>query len=211
MKGSLFIVSAPSGAGKTTLCKRLAKATQDIVHSISYTTRTARPAEVHGKDYYFVDDEQFLEMVKRGEFLEWAEVHGNLYGTLKRQILEFLQKGIDVVLDIDIQGAAHIRSQDMEATFIFVLPPSLDVLRQRLKLRKTDSEEDIDRRLRNARKEIADYRQYDYVIVNDRLDVALNELRSIVRSMRIQSGRIDHNWITERFLQNNGVTLEGGE
>ncbi|NOZ25299.1 MAG: guanylate kinase [Nitrospirae bacterium] len=199
MKGSIFIVSAPSGAGKTTLCKRLTEVMPRIVHSISYTTRQAREGEVDGRDYFFVDESRFMKMVGAGEFLEWAEVHGNLYGTSRTRLFETVQEGIDVILDIDTQGAAQIRQKGIDATFIFVLPPSMDILKERLSSRRTDSEDVIARRLEKAREEIGDYRLYDYVIVNDRLDVALNELGSVVLSKRLHISRVDHGWIKETF------------
>lgn len=199
MKGSILIVSAPSGAGKTTLCRRLTEVVPRIVHSISYTTRQAREGEVEGRDYFFVDEEWFMRMVADGEFLEWAEVHGNLYGTSRVKLFEIMEGGIDVILDIDTQGAAQIRQKGIDATFIFVLPPSLEILRKRLMSRKTDSEEVILRRLKKAREEIGDYRLYDYVIVNDDLAVALKELGSVVLSRRLHISRIDHEWIRETF------------
>ena len=199
MKGSIFIVSAPSGAGKTTLCRKLTEVVPRIVHSISCTTRQAREGEVDGRDYFFVDEERFMRMVADGEFLEWAEVHGNLYGTSRVKLFEMIEGGIDVILDIDTQGAAQIRRKGIDATFIFVLPPSPEILKKRLISRKTDSEEVILRRLKKAREEIGDYRLYDYVIVNDNLDVALNELGAVVLSRRLHISRVDHEWIRATF------------
>ncbi len=199
MKGSIFIVSAPSGAGKTTLCRRLTDIVPRIVHSVSYTTRKPREGEVDGKDYFFVDEDAFMRMVGSGEFLEWAEVHGNLYGTSRTKLFEIIQEGVDVILDIDTQGAAQIRQRGVDATFVFVLPPSLEALSERLRSRKTDSEQVIARRLDRAREEISDYRLYDYVIVNDRLDVALNELGSVVQAKRLHISRIDHGWVKQTF------------
>ena len=205
MKGSVFIVSAPSGAGKTTLCRRLTEVVPRIVHSISCTTRQAREGEVDGRDYFFVDEERFMRMVADGEFLEWAEVHGNLYGTSRAKLFEMIEGGIDVILDIDTQGAAQIRQKGIDATFIFVLPPSPEALRKRLISRKTDSEKVILLRLKKAREEIDDYRLYDYVIVNDSLDVALDELGAVVLSKRLHISRIDHEWIKEAFgLESSG-------
>ncbi len=199
MRGSVFIVSAPSGAGKTSLCKRLTSAIPGIVHSISYTTRQARAGEVEGRDYFFVDEARFMEMVREGEFLEWAEVHGNLYGTSRTRLLETIEDGTDVILDIDVQGADQIRRKGIEATFIFVLPPSLGVLRERLSSRRTDSEEVILRRLAKAREEISVYRLYDYVIVNDDFDAALKELGAVVLARRSHISRVDHDWIAKTF------------
>lgn len=198
-KGSVFVVSAPSGAGKTTLCRLLAEGNPRIVHSVSYTTRKARPGEVNGRDYFFIDEEGFMDMVRRGDFLEWAEVHGNLYGTSRVKLYELIENGNDVVLDIDTQGAAQIRAKDIGATFVFILPPSMKVLRERLTLRKTDSDEVIERRMRRALKEIADYNLFDYVIVNDRLEDALDDLRSVVLSRRVHISRVDHGMIRKAF------------
>jgi guanylate kinase len=199
MKGSIFIVSAPSGAGKTTLCRRLTEAVPRILHSISYTTRQARDGEVDGRDYFFVDEARFMSMVGAGEFLEWAEVHGNLYGTSRAKLFEMIQGGIDVILDIDTQGAAQIRQKGIDATFIFILPPSPETLKERLIARKTDSEQVILGRLKKVREEIGDYRLYDYVIINNSLEVALNELGSVVLSRRLHMSRVDHEWIKETF------------
>ena len=200
MKGNIFIVSAPSGAGKTTLCRRLVETTPNIVHSISYTTREPRPGEVDGGDYFFIDKKRFMEMVRDEEFIEWAEVHGNLYGTSKARILEKIDSNIDVILDIDVQGAAQIRQKNIGATFIFILPPSLNVLKERLKNRKTDTEEVIQKRLKNALDEIRAYKEYDYIIVNDKLDEALMYLRSIVLSKRVKKEKISEEWINKTFL-----------
>jgi guanylate kinase len=201
MKGSIFIVSAPSGAGKTTLCKKLIETTKGITHSVSYTTRKPRKGETDGKDYFFVSEQEFMSMVKSGEFLEWAEVHGNLYGTSKRHIQEIINTGTDVILDIDTQGAKQIRDSGIEATFIFILPPSLKVLEERLRNRGTDPEETIRRRLQQAKKEISDYRIYDYVIFNIRIDEAVEQLRSIVIAKRLSIERVDHKAIEKEFLK----------
>ncbi len=201
MRGSIFIVSAPSGAGKTTLCKKLTETTEGIKHSVSYTTREPRKGEKDGRDYFFVSEKEFMEMVRRGEFLEWAEVHGNLYGTSKRYIQEIINTGTDVILDIDTQGARQIRDSAIEATFIFILPPSLKALEERLRKRGTDPEETIRRRLQQARKEISDYKMYDYVIFNIRVDEAVEQLRSIVIAKRLSIKRIDHKTIEKEFLK----------
>ena len=200
MKGNIFIVSAPSGAGKTTLCRRLVETTPNIVHSISYTTREPRPGEVDGRDYFFIDKKRFIEMVRDDEFIEWAEVHGNLYGTSRARILEKIDSNIDVILDIDVQGAAQIRQKNIDATFIFVLPPSLNVLKERLRNRRTDTEEVIQKRLKNAIDEIRAYKEYDYIIVNDKLDEALMYLRSIVLAKRVKKEKISEEWINKTFL-----------
>jgi guanylate kinase len=198
-KGSVFIVSAPSGAGKTTLCKELMKVVPGLVHSISYTTRKARPGELDGRDYFFVDKNTFFEMVKEGSFLEWAEVHGNFYGTSKSKLLELVNDGRDVILDIDVGGAKQVMEKEIDATFIFVLPPSLKALKERLISRKTDDIETINRRLEKAKEEIGYYKMYNYVIVNDKFDQALDELKSIVISRRVRIDNINHHWIEETF------------
>ena len=204
-RGAIFVVSAPSGAGKTTLCRMLTRRLQRIEHSISYTTRSPRPGEIDGKDYYFVDRDEFMKMVESGEFLEWAEVHGNLYGTSKDRLMERVNRGIDVILDIDTQGARQIRKQGIDATFVFILPPSMEVLKERLVNRGADTEEVIKRRLKNAIKEITDYKQYDYVIINDKLESAFEELKAVVLSRRVSISNIDHQWIREQFLNTGSL------
>jgi len=210
-KGAVFVVSAPSGAGKTTLCRMITDRLQRIEHSISYTTRAPRPGEVDGKDYYFVTKDNFIKMVEAGEFLEWAEVHGNLYGTSKNRLMERVNRGIDVILDIDTQGARQIRKQGIDATFVFILPPSMEVLKKRLISRGSDTEDVIKRRLKNAIKEIADYKQYDYVIINDKLETAFEELKAVVLSRRVSISNIDHRWIEEHFLNTRSRVQGAGD
>ncbi len=200
-KGNIFIISAPSGAGKTTLCRMILEQLDDIEFSISYTTRPPRPGEVDGRDYYFVSKDEFMQMVQEGEFIEWAEVHGNLYGTSKKRLLERVSKGIDVLLDIDTQGAAQIKEKGLEAVYIFILPPSLSVLRERLEGRASDSEDVINRRLKKAVEEIAAYKMYNYVIINDKLDEAFELLKAVVLSKRVAIESIDTDWIEETFLK----------
>jgi len=199
-KGSLFVVSAPSGAGKTTLCQRLSRVLENIKHSVSYTTRSPRQGEVNDRDYTFISEKKFMEMVKGGEFAEWARVHGNLYGTSKRRLNEMLNSGIDVILDIDVQGSAKIRKVYKDGVYIFILPPSIDALRERLFIRGSNSEEDIRLRLNEAKREIRQYKNYDYVIVNDRFEDALLELISIVRARRLGVKRIEPSWVKKSFL-----------
>jgi len=201
MKGTIFIVSAPSGAGKTTLCRKLIEKIPDITYSISYTTRKARKNEIDGKDYFFISKKKFLDMIKKDEFLEWAEVHGNLYGTHKKQIFDLLNKGIDVILDIDTQGAKKIKALKIMATYIFILPPSMDVLEKRLILRGTESEDGIKKRLIQAKNEIKDYKMYDYVIFNNDLLEAVEQLCCIVIANRLHIEKIDHNFIKNKFLE----------
>ncbi len=200
-KGNIFIISAPSGAGKTTLCRMILEQLDDIEFSISYTTRPPRPGEVDGRDYYFVSKDEFMQMVQEGEFIEWAEVHGNLYGTSKKRLLERVSKGIDVLLDIDTQGAAQIKEKGLEAVYIFILPPSLKALRERLVGRASDPEDVINRRLKKAVEEIAAYKMYNYVIINDKLDEAFEQLKAVVLSKRVAIESIDTDWIEETFLK----------
>jgi guanylate kinase len=200
IKGSLFIVSAPSGAGKTTLCRALVSSLPDLEFSVSYTTRDRRPGETEGTDYSFVTRQEFERMAAAGEFLEWAEVHGELYGTSKTRVYKILDSGKDVILDIDTEGASQIRTHTNTGTFIFILPPSLDILKRRLRERMTDSEEKIARRLKQATAEIQTYEEYDYVIMNDILEDALRDFRSIITAKRLSAQMIDPLWIKQSFF-----------
>ncbi|MFA5354351.1 MAG: guanylate kinase [Thermodesulfovibrionales bacterium] len=200
-RGSLFVVSAPSGAGKTTLCQKLCELLPGISHSVSYTTRSPRPGEIDGIHYTFVDQGEFRSMVSAGEFLEWAEVHGNLYGTSRGRVELSLSGGTDIILDVDVQGARQIREKLPESVLIFILPPSMEVLQERLTGRQSDAEEVIRRRIRRAKEEIAEYKGYDYVIVNDLFDDALRELFSIITAERAGIGTIDKEWIEDNFLK----------
>lgn len=193
-RGSLFVVSAPSGAGKTTLCQRLASEIENIRHSVSYTTRKPRKGEVNDRDYTFTDRDTFMRMAEADDFIEWAEVHGNLYGTSKNRIEDMLVSGMDVMLDIDTQGAAQMRKL-REAVYIFIMPPSMEVLRQRIDTRMSNSPDDIDMRLRRATDEIREYKNYDYVIVNDRFEDALAGLKAIVTAERLRTARINPQWV----------------
>ena len=186
MPGTLFIVSAPSGAGKTSLVRTLLEADPGIRLSVSFTTRAPRPGEVEGLHYQFLDRNTFEAMRARGEFLESAEVHGNFYGTGRRWVENRLAEGSDILLEIDWQGAAQVRRLAPEAVTVFILPPSLETLAQRLALRATDSDAVISRRLEAARGEIAHVDEFDYVILNKDFDVASADLRAIVRSERLR-------------------------
>jgi guanylate kinase len=190
-------VSAPSGAGKTSLCRAITDSLEDLTHSISYATRKPRPGETDGRDYYFVSQERFQEMIKAGDFAEWAEVHGNLYGTSRRVLDDMIAKGIDVILDIDTQGAKQIKAKYATAAFIFIMPPSLDILEERLRNRKSDHEDEIRKRMRRAREEIKDYALYDYLVVNRDFERALTELRSIVIAERSRTRLADTRWIEQ--------------
>jgi len=189
-RGLLFIVSAPSGAGKTTLVERLVEETPHLRMSRSYTSRAARAGEVDGVDYNFVTRDAFEKMAAAGEFLEWADVFGNLYGTRARDTERTLVAGDDVVLVIDVQGERQIRRRGIDAITVFVMPPSADVLEQRLRGRSKDSESAIQRRLATAREEVAAFEEYDFIVVNDQLASAVDRLRSIVVAERARLKRM---------------------
>lgn len=183
-KGHLFVISAPSGTGKTTLCRLLLEGFDGIGYSVSHTTRKPRPGEVHGKDYFFVSIEAFESMIRDDALLEWAQVHGNYYGTSMAFIRDNLADGKDILLDIDVQGAAQILKRYPDAVTVFIMPPSMDTLRQRLIGRATDSPEVIETRIKNAEEEMLKKDLYRHVIVNDRLETAKNELFDLIRSYR---------------------------
>lgn len=184
--GNLFIVSAPSGAGKTTIVEKLVEETPRLRMSRSYTSRAARAGECDGLDYNFVTREHFETMIAAGDFLEWADVFGNLYGTCASDTERLLSDGSDVVLVIDVQGARQVRRLRSGATTIFVMPPSFQILEQRLRGRSKDSEPAILKRLQVAREEVASFSEYDYIVINDELTAAVDRLRSIVLAQRCQ-------------------------
>ena len=198
-EGLVFVVSAPSGAGKTTLCKAITDSLGNLRHSISYTTRRPRPGEKDGRDYFFVTEEKFRGMVQAGDFAEWAEVHSNLYGTSRQALDHIVSKGIDVILDIDTQGAKQIRKTFEKAMFLFILPPSLAVLEERLRNRRSDDGEEIKKRMQRAHEEIREYAMYDYIIINRDFDRALDELRSIIVAERCRTRMVDPQWIEGLF------------
>jgi len=189
-EGILFVISAPSGAGKTTLCKEVVDILPNLRHSVSYTTRAPRPSEVHGRDYFFVSPAEFEKMVTSGEFAEWAEVHGNFYGTAKISLAECRSQGIDVIMDIDCQGARQLKERSLDGVFIFILPPSFHELRRRLDMRNSDSAEVKERRIRDAAEEIRESRWYDYIIVNDVYSKAVEELKSVLIAERCRARRV---------------------
>jgi guanylate kinase len=179
-RGILFVVSSPSGAGKTTLCTRLRGEFEQLRFSVSYTTRSPRPGESNGREYHFVDNAVFTEMVAADEFAEYALVHGNTYGTSAALVSEALASGVDLLFDIDYQGGRQLKAKfPGDVVLVFILPPSLAELERRLRSRNTDAPEVIDRRLRVARDELRRYVEYDYIIVNDNLDRAYDLLRSV--------------------------------
>jgi guanylate kinase len=194
-RGSIFVISASSGAGKSTLIKRLMAATPGLSFSVSYTTRAPRAGEKHGRDYFFVSTRIFKGMVRRDEFVEWADVHGHFYGTAHKQLQAAQEAGKDILLDIDVQGHKQVRQQLPEAVSVFILPPSFEELSRRLRNRRSDSPEDIERRLQTAREEIAHWSEYEYLVVNDHLRDATRALRAIVQAARFrrpsQAGRVE--------------------
>lgn len=197
-KGILFVVSAPSGAGKTTLSKKITEIVDNIHHSISHTTRTPRPDEIDGRHYHFVSKAKFEEMIKNDEFIEWALVHGNYYGTSVWNLDIVQKEKKDLLLVIDVQGAEQLRKKyrtfsdpahklyagESNGCYIFILPPSMEILEKRLRKRGVDSEEDIRRRLKTAEEEMHHYKTYNYIIINDNIDEAVSQLKSIIFAER---------------------------
>lgn len=202
--GSLFTIAAASGSGKTSLVKALTEAMPQVQVSISHTTRPPRVCELNGINYFFVSKQQFLNMISMNEFLEHAEVFGHYYGTSKNWVEQTLKKGIDVILEIDWQGAAQIRQQFHCSTSIFILPPSIDVLKQRLLHRQQDSLDIIEQRLALANKEIAHCSEFDYLVVNEDFDYALSDLKAIIKTKRLecQSQLKRQSKLLEDLLQN---------
>jgi guanylate kinase len=200
-RGSIFVISAPSGSGKSTLVKRLMASDSRLCFSISYTTREPRGGEIDGRDYFFVSRRIFEGMARRGEFVEWANVYGHCYGTATKRLRAAQDEGKDIVLDIDVQGHRQVREKLPEAVSVFIVPPSFDELARRLRDRCSDSEEAIERRLNTACAEIGRWREYDYLVVNDRLQPATEALKAIVRATRFrranQAGRMEE--IIDKF------------
>ncbi len=187
--GTLFIVAAPSGAGKTTLVGRLLEIDPMVKHSISFTTRQPRAGEQNGREYHFIDVQRFLAMRERGEFAEWAEVHDNFYGTSRVWLEQHMREGCDMLLEIDWQGAQQMRRQFPEAVSIFILPPSIAELENRLRRRGADSEDVIAKRVAGALGEMRHVAEFDFVIINNDLDVALGELQAAVNASRLRFAR----------------------
>ncbi len=201
-RGILVVLSAPSGAGKTSLCRAAVNEIPNLTHSTSYTTRPPRQGEKNGRDYYFVDENTFQDMVRAGDFLEWARVHGNLYGTSRRVIEDLQARGADVILDVDADGARQLMAQPaLDATFVFVVTPTFGELARRLTGRASDAAEEIERRLAQARKEIAQFAKYHYLLVNDDFQRALQDLVAIFRAERCSVKRVDRLWIEAEFLE----------
>jgi guanylate kinase len=193
-RGTLFVVSAPSGAGKTTLCREMRLRLHDLAYSVSVTTRPPRPGEIDGSDFRFVSEEVFGSMRDRGELAEWATVHGNLYGTPAGPLEAALQDGRDILLDIDTHGAAQLRARYPEAVLVFIVAPSMAELEQRLRERRSDPGTEIARRLERARHEVALWRHYDYLIVNRDVKEAIEQLESIIQAERCRVARLALNF-----------------
>jgi guanylate kinase len=188
-RGILFVVSSPSGGGKGTLIQRVLRKVPNLSYSVSFTTRAPRNGEENGREYFFVTREEFERMTAADEFLEWAHVHSKLYGTARKQVEREISEGRDIILEVDVQGAASVRSLLADSVSIFILPPSFEVLKQRLQARGTDSQEELDLRLRNASTELKDYSAFQYVILNDDVDRAANQMAAIVHAERARLSR----------------------
>ena len=208
-RGILYIVSAPSGAGKTTLCKQIVTSISGVWHSISMTTRKPRPGEEHGREYFFIEEQLFHDMVRRDEFLEYAQVYSHWYGTPQAPLMDKIEQGVDVLLEIDVQGALQIKKQFVDAVSIFILPPSMDVLRARLQGRASDSQEEILQRLRKVKDEVGCAREYSYIVRNDDLGQSLRELQSIFRAERLKTQRMDMQWLEQGFVVEADTAPEG--
>ncbi len=189
MKGQIIVISAPSGAGKTTIIREVRARIRALGYSISHTSRKPRAGEQDGVHYYFVSREGFQEMIERGQFVEWAEVYGNYYGTSKQVLDSELQKGLDVLMDVDTVGARNIKGKYPDAILIFVLPPSLEVLGDRLMSRGTETAETVRKRLERAAIEIREARHYDYLVINDELEEAIADVTGIIRAARCRTPR----------------------
>ena len=204
-KGTLYIISAPSGAGKTSLVHAVVKMLPDVVVSVSHTTRNMREGEVNGRDYHFVDEQRFLEMVDNGDFLEHANVFGNRYGTSRQHIQELLSSGKDVILEIDWQGARQIRQLMSDCKSIYILPPSIQALRDRLQGREQDSNDVIESRMREAVNEMTHYGEFDYIVINDDFDQARDQLAAIFicDQMRVERQPQTHAQLLADLLKPN--------
>ncbi len=188
--GNLFIISAPSGTGKTTILKKIIAEMANVAFSVSHTTRAPRPGEQEGVDYFFIDKDTFTDMRQQDLFLEWAEVHGNLYGTSSRAVADVTEQGLDLILDIDVQGARQVKKKlGAKGVFIFIAPPSLEELASRLAGRSTETEAVIATRLQNAKQEMKSITQYDYIIVNDTIAEAVEILKSVIIAERSRKRR----------------------
>ncbi len=197
-KGFLLVVSGPSGCGKGTVCKELFKRNEELIFSVSVTTRKPRNGEINGVNYFFIHEEKFNNMVENHEFLEYAQVHNNYYGTPKKFVLEKIEKGEVVVLEIDVQGALQVKKAYPEAVFIFLLPPSMNELKERIIKRGTETEKDINIRMKNAFKEIEFIDEYDYIVINDKVMDAVEKIETIITAEKLKVKR--HKNIMEKII-----------
>jgi guanylate kinase len=188
-RGLLFVLSAPSGVGKSTIYKRLLRTAENLTYSVSTTTRPPRKNEVEGRDYYFVTEEKFRKLVQKGEFIEWARVHGNLYGTSKAFIKKTVESGKDVVLDIDVQGGMNLKKRYPDAVLIFIMAPTFREIARRLKERNKDTSQTIELRLKNARREVSYIPRYNYLVINDDLNVAVNDIKAVMKSEHLKTDK----------------------
>jgi len=188
-EGLIIVISAPSGAGKTTLCKRLLQALPFLTYSVSFTTRQPRKNEIEGIDYYFVSIEEFKKMIGRKEFVEWTEVHGEFYGTSSTFLDKIIKGGKDAILEVDVEGGINIKKHYPQATLIFILPPSWEELEKRLKIRGTETDEKIRKRIERARKEVEYAGCYDYLVINNNINNTLQDLLAIIRAERCRTTR----------------------
>lgn len=197
-KGFLLVISGPSGCGKGTICKKILERNEKLVFSVSATTRTPRRGEIDGVNYFFIDEEKFSKMVENDEFLEHANVHGNLYGTPKNFVLEQIERGEIVILEIDVQGALQVKESYPEGVFIFLLPPSMSELKNRIKKRGTETDKDIDIRLKNAFEELKFIDEYDYIVINDEVMEAVEKTETIIGAEKLKVKRLKN--IIEKII-----------
>ncbi len=190
MIGCLFVVSGPSGTGKTTILRKILERQDNLEFSVSYTTRQKRECEEEGKDYFFVSRDHFEDLIERNEFIEWARVHDNLYGTSRKYVDSMLENGTNVILDIDVQGALNVLRQRPEAVYVFIAPPSFDELKRRLEFRGTERREQLQTRLRNARWELSKIKRFQYVIINSDLNHSVGQLEAIITSEQLRVDRM---------------------
>jgi guanylate kinase len=199
--GILFVISGPSGVGKTSIIRSVLERVERVVFSVSCTTRKQRPGEIHGVDYFFVSHEEFERMIKENKFIEWAKVHDNYYGTPAEMVYDNIRKGLDVILDIDVQGALTVKKNFSGAKFIFIAPPSYEVLRERLKKRGTETEEKIQKRLETAKRELKFIPEFEYLIINEDLEESIRNLMSIIYAERLKFERIKNTSKVKRLME----------